>query len=196
MREYGPDIGQFRLEEVCRRIQKLTSAMMRFWKDAHGWAPFEAAGLLSNSMLDWQKSLASCLDLWLSASTHGELILAWANLGSLVEGQLKLFLSVWYNNYKSDAEAVKKKGKLQDPDSLMLEPLRQFFVKRIWAKGKDWNPWVKHVQEKRNAIHAFQARDIGTFEMWREDVRNYLAFLRDMNSRLPYPDEVYIPREN
>ena len=84
---------------------------------------------------------------------------------------------------------------MQTPDMLMLEPLRQFFAKRIWTKGKDWSAWIQHIQQKRNAIHGFRHRDIGTFELWREDLRNYLAFLRDMNSRLPYPDVVYIPCE-
>ena len=40
---------------------------------------------------------------------------------------MKLFLSVWYESYKNDVEAIKRKGKLQDPDGLQLEPLRKFF---------------------------------------------------------------------
>ena len=168
---------------------------MDFWKSAHGWAPVDAAGLMSKSMLEWQSSLSDCLSKWLSGTTTGELILAWANLGSLVEGQLKLFLSVWYDDYVADAEAIKKKGKLQDPDILTLECLRQFFAKRIWDKSDNWDRWIRHIQEKRNAIHAFCHRDIGTFNMLRQDLRNHLAFIRDINSRLPYPDEVYEPRE-
>lgn len=195
MKIYGPDIKCLSIDDVCSRIHVLTSGMMDFWKSAHGWAPVDVAGLMSKSMLEWQSSLSDCLSKWLSGTTTGELILAWANLGSLVEGQLKLFLSVWYDDYAADAEAIKKKGKLQDPDILTLECLRQFFAKRIWDKSDNCDRWIRHIQEKRNAIHAFRHRDIGTFNMWRQDLRNHLAFIRDINSRLPYPDEVYEPRE-
>jgi hypothetical protein len=176
--------------ELCEKIEVKTKAMMLFWKSAHGWAPIDAAGLLTRSMLDWQASLSSCLAKWCHASTDGELILAWANLGALVEGQLKLFLSVYYDDYCSDAEGIKdRRGKLQDPDLCTLEPLRQFFVKRIWTVGIDWNPYVERVLQRRNAIHAFRHRDLGTFEGWVDDLRYHLSFVRDLDAQLPYPDE-------
>jgi len=110
---------------------------MDFWKSAHGWAPIEAAGLLNKSMLEWQASLSSSLRMWLCSSSDGDLILAWANIGALVEGQLKLFLSVWCNDYSADSDAIKdKRGRLQELDGSTLEPLRQFFVKRIWKEGR------------------------------------------------------------
>ncbi len=48
---------------------------------------------------------------------------------------------------------------------------------------------------RRNAIHAHKDRDIGTHDEFQNDVRNYLNFLRYINSRLPYPDDVYTPQE-
>ena len=169
---------------------------MDFWKSAHGWAPIEAAGLLNKSMLEWQASLSSSLRIWLCSSSDGDLILAWANIGALVEGQLKLFLSVWYNDYSADSDAIKdQRGRLQDPDGYALEPLRQFFVKRIWTVGSDWNPYVQLIQQRRNAIHAFKARDIGSFDEWKEELRRHLSFVRDINGGLPYPDDIYEPRE-
>ncbi len=193
-----PDLDTLMLtpDNLCGRIQRLTSGMMSFWKSAHGWAPVEAAGILSNSMLEWQASLSASLENWLGASSNGDLILAWANLGSLVEGQLKLFLSVYYRDYGADAAAIRdRRGRLQDPDGCALEPLRQFFVRRIWTVGKDWNPYVDLVQRRRNAIHAFSARDIGSFYEWKEELRRHLSFVRDVNGRLPYPDDVFVPRE-
>lgn len=170
---------------------------MDFWKSAHGWAPIEAAELLNRSMLEWQVSLAQGLNRWLPSSADGELILAWAHLGALVEGQLKLFLSVWYNDYSTDVAAIRNRtGILQDPDSTTLEPLRQFFVKRIWTMPVDCNPYVQLVQQRRNAIHAFKIRNIGTFHEWREELRRHLTFIRDINGRLPYPDVIYTPRES
>lgn len=146
-------------------------------------------------------SLSICLKIWLAEylpdDKSGRLILAWTNLGSLVEGTMKLFLSVWYEDYKKDVEAIKKKGrkkgKLTDPDNLQLEPMRQFFRKRIW--DEDWDAWIQHIQQRRNAIHAYKNRDIGTFNEFFVDVRRYLEFLRYINSRLPYPDNIYMPRE-
>ena len=196
MRTYGRDIEKFDDVDVCKRIKRLTSGMMNFWKDCRGWAPMEAVGLLSRSMLDWQTSLAECLPLWINASTDGELILAWANLGSLVEGQLKLFLSVWYQDYQKDADAIRRSGIISEPDSLMFDALRQFFAKKIWRKGEEWDAWILHIQQKRNAIHAFRNRNIGSLDIWKKDIKNHLAFLRYMNSRLPYPDEVYVPQES
>jgi hypothetical protein len=194
----APDTDTLNLSygELCDRIGKLTSAMMDFWQSAHGWAPVEAAGLLSKSMLAWQASLSKSLSNWLYTSSDGDLILAWANLGALVEGQLKLFLSVWYKDYTADAQAIRNhRGQIKDPDDCTLDPLRQFFVKRIWKEDVDWNPYVELVQHRRNAIHAFRARDIGTFAEWREELRRHLSFVRSINDRLPYPDAIYVPRE-
>ena len=173
--------------QICERIHLRTSEIMGFWKDAYGWAPKDPANLLNRSMLEWQISLAECLSRWVDASSPGELILAWANLGCLVEGQMKLLLCVYYHAYEEDAEAVVCKGKLRDPDGLQMEHLRQFFQKRIWETGADWNQWILHIQERRNAIHAFKRRRIGTFDEWRKDVRKFLLFLEDMDGSLPYP---------
>lgn len=178
----------------------MNNGLSNFWKGSEGWAPIEAAQLLSKSRLDWQVSLSKCLKIWLVElllkDDSGALILAWTNLGSLVEGTMKLFLSIWYKDYEIDVEAIKKRGKLISPDCLQIESMRHFFKKRIWKKeDKDWDRWIKHVQQRRNAIHAFRDRDIGDFDEFFSNVRIYLEFLRYINSRLPYPDGIYIPRE-
>ncbi|MBP2132630.1 hypothetical protein J2128_000551 [Methanomicrobium sp. W14] len=119
---------------------------------------------------------------------NGRLILAWVNLGSLVEGTMKLFLSVWYEDYKKDIDAIRHKGDLIDPDSLSLDKLREFFKKKIWVKdGDDWDTWILKIQRRRNAIHAYKNRDIGTFEEFYYDVRVYLKFLLRINNQLLYP---------
>src|SRR5260221_10813638 len=98
------------IEEVVFRIEKLNSGLASFWAASNGWAPVEAAGLLTKSRLDWQTSLSTTLRLWLrepaTALSDGELILAWSNLGSLVEGTLKLLLSVFYMDYKQDVDSL------------------------------------------------------------------------------------------
>ena len=177
-------------EELCHHIATLTGEIMNFWADG-GWAEGDTVCLLDKSMLHWQTSLAKSLIKWIDATSEGDLILAWANLGALVEGQLKLFLCVHYDDYQSDVEGIRSRGKKIDPDICMLEGIRQFFVKRIWDAGKNWNPYVEMVQRRRNAIHAFQDRDIGTFQDWTNALRLHLSFVRDTGGALPHPDDVY-----
>ncbi|WP_054869947.1 hypothetical protein [Caloranaerobacter sp. TR13] len=194
------DIQSMKIEGVVERIINFNKCLNDFWSNAFEWAPLEAAQLLSKSRLDWQVSLSKCLKLWVQNNNEdienesGRLILAWANLGSLVEGTMKLFLSIFYNDYKDDIDAIRKGDKLIDPDVLDLERMRHFFKKRIWEENYKWDEWVLHVQHRRNAIHAYRNREIGTFEEYYKDLRNYLLFLRYHNERFPYPDEVSIPR--
>jgi hypothetical protein len=90
-------IAGFTDEEVCKAIAAETRRIMDFWKNhSVGWAPAEVSEILTRSMLDWQSSLAESLETWLGREPDGALILAWVNLGSLVEGLLKLFLCVYY----------------------------------------------------------------------------------------------------
>ncbi|MFA6362076.1 hypothetical protein [Methanoregula sp.] len=196
-----PELETLSLDEVINRIVALNEGLTDFWTQSGGWAPIESAQLLSKSRLDWQVSLSRSLKIWLTVplpdEENGRLILAWANLGTLVEGTLKLFLSVYYNDYKKDNKSIKRKKKdLTDPDSLYFQEIRLFFKKRIWCKGGyNWNTWIEKIQQRRNAIHAYQNRDIGTFDEFFEDIRQYLIFLQEINARLPYPDDIYVPRE-
>jgi len=195
-----PDIESMSIQEVVSRIETLTCSMSRFWTSARGWAPIKAAQLLSRSRLDWQVSLARCLRSSLDPPSEterdGKLILAWSNLGSLVEGSLKLFLSIFYVDYVKDVNAIWKRGELLEPDFLQLESLRQFFKKSIWMPDDSWDDWLQHIQQRRNAIHSFRTREIGDFDEFECDIRNYLRFLRYLNERMPYPDDDYVPRES
>jgi hypothetical protein len=183
--------------EIIARIESLNRKLAGFWKAAHGWAPIEAAGLLSKARLDWQVSLSSSLRNWLrdppAALSDGDLILAWTNLGALIEGTLKLFLSVYYNDFQADVENLKAAGAFdhkaqasKSPDGLTLEPLRKYAAARdlIGASG---DALVKLVQERRNAIHAFKDRPIGDGTEFWEAVHDYLDMLGDVDDRLPYP---------
>ncbi len=184
------DTLDYSTEELCGRIAVLTDCIMDFWEKG-GWAPQAPSQLLEKSMLHWQTSLAKSLVRWTDATSEGDLILAWTNLGVLVEGQMKLFLCVYYDDYKTDIDAIRKgkSKRLADPDICGLEDLRSFFVKRIWDTGRNWNPYVEMVQKRRNAIHAFQNKDIGTFNDWADALRLHLSFVRYTGGRLPYPDE-------
>jgi len=135
-------------KEIIGRIVKLTEGVGYFWLNSSGWASFESANLMSKSRLDWQASLARMLRIYLDPDVQKEegLILAWSTLGSLTEGVLKLFLSVWYTEYKGSAmlSTIKKikdkKGVIIEPDILMLETLRIFFEKEVYSPAirKSW----------------------------------------------------------
>lgn len=208
------DKRKYSAEETVKRIIKLTDDLTNFWKSSSAWTSIEAAELLTKSRLDWQASLARQLKLFLDKTNteSGLLILAWTTLGSLTEGALKLFLSVYYKNYQiqnlaNEFKSVKdKKGNLISPDELMLEKLRLFFSERVFPKDAkeqwkkegeiDWLDWIQKIQRRRNAIHAFKDKDIGNMEEFHCELQNYLIFLRKINNGLPYPDEMYMPVED
>lgn len=196
--ENPPSIEELTDSEAIDRIETLNRNLAKFWSSSHGWAPLEAAELLGKSRLDRQVSMSATLRFWLSDDVHeltdGELILAWANLGCLLEGTLKLFLSVWYVDYSNDVNALKKDKKTKDPDGVALGELKQFFSKTDLLSER-WITYIGIVQQRRNAIHAFQNKELGSTADVRRSVREYLMLLRMINRRLPYPDEAYVPRE-
>ncbi|HUN97754.1 MAG TPA: hypothetical protein VMU69_16175 [Bradyrhizobium sp.] len=199
-------IDAMAIEEVVDRIETLNQGIAKFWSKSEGWAPVTAAGLLGKSRLDWQASLSGSLRLWMreppKALTPAELNLAWANLGSLVEGTIKTLLSVWYETYKADIDNLKKANAYDNakqvahaPDGLGLEKLRSY-CKTKELLGAEGDALVELVQQRRNAIHAFKDRPIGDGNEFQKAVRGYHALLRAINGRLPYPDEMYEVREN
>jgi len=134
--------------------------------------------------------------------TPAELILGWANLGALIEGTIKTLLSVWYETYKDDVDNLKATGaydnykqKAHSPDGLTLGRLRSY-CKAHDLLGAAGDALAELVQHRRNAIHAFRDRPIGDGAELQLAIRSYLQFLRDVNSRLPYPDSIYEPREH
>ena len=181
------------ISEVVGKIITRNQKIHDSWCDVFGWAPVEAARLLAKSRLDRQVSLSRCLTIWLDKPAEdyveGCLVLAWVNLGSLVEGTMKFFLSVFLDDYLSDP--VQYRNKDVSPDELQLESLRQFFLKQdIWMEDKSlWDQWVQHIQQRRNAIHTYKDREIGTFDEFWEDLRQYLEFLNELEGRVPYPEE-------
>lgn len=185
------------IHQVVDDIEILNRRLAQFWKAAGGWASVDAAGLLSKSRLDWQVSLSASLRLWLreppNSLSDGELILAWVNLGSLIEGTLKLFLSVYYEDFQNDVENLKaagaydkKKAAPKSPDGLTLEPLKKY-VQALALIGADGDALVQLVRDRRNAVHAFENRPIGDGVEFQGALRSYRDVLYAVDDRLPYP---------
>jgi hypothetical protein len=184
-------------ESVILDIVKVNEELRTFWSHAHGWAPRPAAELLAKSRLDRQVALSRCLRLWVDPPNadelEGRLILAWVNLGMLVESTMKFFLSVHERDYW---QTPVTRGPNKEPcaiDELEFEELKQFYSKHIWKDAqkkrqkKKWNAWLGKIQQRRNAVHAYKDRDIGTFEEFPFAVETYLDLLRELERWLPYP---------
>src|SRR5579885_850253 len=109
------------------KIVRVTDAQVAFWRRAHGWAPLTAAGLLSKARLDWQSALARTLRDYSKQPKNdaedGRLILGYVTLRALAEGTLKLFFTVWYDDYAADVDAIVKGGKLINPDEVKFDSL-------------------------------------------------------------------------
>ena len=177
------------IAEICRRNEEIRN----FWGHSHGWAPSEAALLLERSRLDRQVALSNCLTLW-TPDTHpperwdGALILGWANLGALVEGTLKWFLSVFRNDVPDDS--IKRFGRPIEPEEATLDQLRQFYSQHsVWydeAERLTWDPWLVEIRDRRNAVHAYMDKDIGTFEDLQRCIERYLDLIDTLDGRVPY----------
>ncbi|HKM13309.1 MAG TPA: hypothetical protein VJY42_00055 [Candidatus Methanomethylophilaceae archaeon] len=191
MKKYVVNDSELSIQEIVESIIELNSEMCNFWSDAIGWAPIEAAELLSKSRLDWQVSLTQYLEHWVAEiddDNSASLILAWTNLGSIVEGTIKLALSVHYKDYMKSPDKVKAWGKDKSPDELQLEKLKVFSNGKLWEKDDSWNEWISSIQKRRNAIHAFEDRELGDFKEFYDNLGTYLKFLTHIDGRLPYPD--------
>ncbi|MFC5591674.1 hypothetical protein ACFPRA_22570 [Sporosarcina soli] len=163
-----------------------------FWGNAAGWAPEEAERILTRSRLDWLHALSESLFTWTeiyrtSTDNEGKLILAWANLGALLEGGIKLFLSVYVIHYqKSQHRYLDKNGNLIEPDVLPLEKLKVFLQKNNIFDEK-WYPFISLVQQRRNAIHAYKNREIGNWTEFYDSIEKLRTFTQEIKERLPYP---------
>ena len=200
------DFDDKTVEGVIDHIIWINETVISAWKTHSGWAPPVAARMLDKSRLDWVESLGHTLRIWVekpSPKEHdGRLILAWTNLGCLVEGTIKFFLSVYAQSYEREVIALaqdelrslaSKSGQPKELDSLTFQGLREFLVKRVLASDvREWDTWLQHIQERRNAIHAYKHREIGSFDEFWNDVRIYVRFLEQLTGQLPdLPD----PRE-
>lgn len=177
------------------RIIRVTKAQEHFWSQSHGWAPKDAANLLAEARLDRQLSFAHTLHDYLPPfppdAAEARQILGYTTLRSLCEGSLKLFFSVWFEGYRKDQDAVyDRKLTLVSPEDIAFDRLIALYAKKGESK---FEPFLRRVQRRGNAIHHFRDRDIGTQSQLIADIVEFKEFLLAVNSQLPYPDDIYDP---
>nr|CAI78847.1 hypothetical protein fc35 [uncultured bacterium] len=179
--------------QVVDDIVYVTLSISDFWSQS-GWPPPDTQALLARSRLDRQVSLSHCLRLWLNSpageDAEGQLILAWVNLRSLVEGAMKLVLTVWEDCYSSSPVTRGKNGKPIQLDALGLEELKNYFKEHVWTdRSRRWDGWISKIQQRGNAIHAYKDRDIGSRSEFFRALIEYREFLGEIDGRLPYPGQ-------
>lgn len=178
-------------ETAITRLEAWHKKVLHHWADgACGWAPEVASEILARSRLDRQTSLCSCLRLWLDvpveAQRDGHLVLAWANLGSLVEGSMKFFLSVFAHDY-ANGNPIQRRGRVLDPDELGFEQLRQFFNRDVWVQPQQtWDTWLEAVQRRRNAIHAYRDREVGSHDEFLSAIVGFGEFADVLDGQVPW----------
>lgn len=166
----------------------------KFWtEEASGWSPRETAELLENSRMDRLLSLSHSLRLWTEPCAEedreGRLILAWANLGILVEGTMTWFLCVYEGDYSKQPMKTRTGSDLR-PNRLRFEEMCRFFTEHVWIDSQraTWDDWLTTIRNYRNAVHAFNHRDIGDWNEWQKAVVRYHEFIGELDGRVPYPD--------
>ena len=126
-----------RIDGDLEQISSLSQTLQEFWSRAHGWAPAKAAEGLSAARLDWLASFSRTLkhrvaEVRAHPDEPSTLIIAWAHLRVLVEGNLQFFLTVFLMDYLNDPQLIKHKkaGDPVLPRDLSFEQLRQFLKKK------------------------------------------------------------------
>ena len=167
-----------------------------------GWFPKELSQSLKDKHIDWMWSLTEWLDEWKRLAVNDEMddggrILAYANLGALVESWLKLFLLCHIRSYDEDP-CKRKNGTIIKPKDIKFENLIEFFYK-IWdideglsdeynEFAKKYPEWAKRVQHRRNILHIFTNSELGTNSEFLEDLEFYYILIDEIATRIPLPE--------
>lgn len=108
------------------KIQEKTGRILKSWERHSGWAPTSVSQIFFETNLKWTSELTNCLTIWYedfcniklvdfavnqtrgstnNLNVDGKLILAYVNLGSIVENWLKFFLTIYYQDFTKSASS-------------------------------------------------------------------------------------------
>lgn len=178
-----------------QKIVEITKEMTGTWRRSRGIAPDVVADKMDRAMFGWINDLTEALSIWIDKGQNmsdGELILAWVNLGSLVECWFRFFYCAYYEDYSNNPKMKRNVALEPDDKDMSFEDLKQYSNGILWGNPRDTlYRWVDKVQKYRNAIHAFHFRNIGTSSEFILDIGCYLSFIEEITSSLP-PIEDYM----
>lgn len=175
--------------ESIDRLIESSEPFLLFWTNAHGWAPPYAADLLAAQKAAWFKSLIYNLRHFADDPPQvqkvGHMILGYVCLRSLTEYMLKVFFCAYQADYETGKKTFISKGNLIDPSDLTYEQLRQIWVQEIETS---WDSFLSKIQNRGNAIHSYNHRDLGEYSDLKNDIIDFEQFFYSVNQRLPYPE--------
>jgi hypothetical protein len=173
---------------ICKRWSE-------FWPNSGGWGTEEISEMFEQRSMDRLVSMAQSLRHWGDRlevnATEGELILAWVNLGALVEGALKLFFCVYYNDWNNDPDAPAYKNEKRMQIDTFFDKLIQFHLEK--SEGADRN-FLENIRDQRNLIHPLKVGFVFGVEAFRESLALSANLFLSVEGRLPYPTEYPIYR--
>ncbi|MBP3854801.1 MAG: hypothetical protein IK990_04180 [Ruminiclostridium sp.] len=159
------------------------------WNDIHGIAPAGTAIIMDKAMLNWLTKLTNTLEIWINKGenmTTGELLLARVNLGSIVEFWLRHFYTAYHEDYMKNPIRDKKQRIKAPEKDLSFEELKKLSTGILWDDEKDnMYKWVDSVQHKRNAVHSYLYKEIGTVSDFLNDINTLRSFIELIERRLP-----------
>jgi hypothetical protein len=180
--------------DAIDEIVAVLAAQYRSWPRAGGWAPSNASALLEVARLDRQLSFAhtlrDCLAPFPRESADARQILAYVTLRSLCEGEIQLFITVYYNVYIADKKPITRRNrntgeaKTVDPEDAHLNELIAFYLRN---GDPAFESFLERVKTRGNAIHHFRERNIGTQDELKEDIVRLRDFLVSIDRQLPDP---------
>ncbi|MCW2366600.1 hypothetical protein M2341_002047 [Sphingobium sp. B7D2B] len=182
------------LSAIAQRIAMIADDWAGFWIKVDGWAPAEAAAALAEANLRRVASLAHSTQQWIRDEplSDGDLVLAWTNLGAVLEGALRLFLTVFLADYLKDKKMLesrafnKKYQVLTLPSNLTFDNMLDAYEKSELLPNNQL-ALCRRLQHNRNAIHAFKLRDVETDEAFQVALRELAALMRSLDGRMPRP---------
>lgn len=133
------------------------------------------------AVLKWLFELTESLKIWIDKGeklTDGELILAWTNLGSIIECWLKFFFCVYYEEYVKAPMYATNSGKKIEPENAKFDFLIKSNIGILWESVEDHEyQWIRKIQQYRNAIHAFKKRKLGTPKEFLQSIKKLETFV-------------------
>ena len=78
---------------------------------------------------------------------------------------------------------------MKSPDENRFKVLNEFCRDIAWHPSESgrWFAFCELARERRNGIHSFVARRLGTIREFREALIEYEALLTSIDASLPYP---------
>ena len=174
-------------------LKKQTQNVALIWKCTRGVSPANVANDLDKAMLNWMSSLTDSLGIWISKGvnmTDGELILARANFGSVVESWLRLYYTIYQDDYNKNP-FKDKNGNAVRREKLRFVDLQEHSTGILWANKNSWEYlWIDSARNKRNAIHSFEFKNIGTPMDFINDIDKLYDFVDSIIEKFPPVEDI------